>query len=79
MSAERAKLTKAQAKFLGDLNAMREDFRPGFDLDILTGPETAMARRLEARGLVYQPFRMGRGCYWCITDAGRETIAGDRS
>ena len=73
---ERVKLTEAQRKFLEQLR-WDEDagiMNPGFDFDVLRGSETAMARRLEQRGLVREAFKPLRGPYWIITPAGRQAL-----
>lgn len=69
------KLTKAQLAFLKQLRC----FRPGhgFEQHILRGSETAMARRLQAQGLVGLEFHMGIGERWVITQAGRTALANE--
>ncbi len=72
---DRVVLTKAQGKFLKELELSAGLTNPGYDLDILRGSEAAMAFRLEAAGLVHRPFAHRRGTYWDITPLGRSALA----
>jgi hypothetical protein len=66
-------LTKAQRKYLNDTLALGS---LGYSVDVLTGPESAMARRLRDRGLLSLDFiPRVRDWHWQITDAGRAALA----
>lgn len=72
-SSEIEGLTKAQRQFLADTVALGS---LGFSSDVLTGSETAMARRLQTAGLLkLTHFSRHMNQHWQITDAGRAALS----
>jgi hypothetical protein len=69
------KLTKAQRQFLQDTVGLGS---LGFSADVLSGPTSAMAKRLQAMGLLSRDFiPRVRDFHWQITDAGRAALSSE--